>query len=301
MATSITVRAVPGEVPPPILRRGAAAALEFFDTVEQSCSRFLSTSALTRVNAAPDEWHLVPPALAAMLAEAWWAHRITDGTFDPRVLSALVALGYARRLPTSDVTTSVAPAPIVAGEWRPGFCPQSGAVNLGGAPVDLGGIGKGLTVRWASMRMREVTRTFLVAAGGDCYCAGAGPDDGRGWRVAVEDPRGGTDPLAIVRCSDQAVATSSIRVRHWKANGAAVHHLIDPRTGRPGGAGLLAVTVIARDPALAEVWSKALFLRGRTGIAPAAEERAIAALWVDEDGRLCRSDAGAPYVLWEAA
>ena len=40
-----------------------------------------------------------------------------------------------------------------------------------------------------------------------------------------------------------------------------------PATGDPGGAGLRAVTVAGSDPAWAEVWSKALFLEGRRGIA----------------------------------
>ncbi|MBA3875894.1 MAG: hypothetical protein C0498_02990 [Anaerolinea sp.] len=54
-------------------------------------------------------------------------------------------------------------------------------------------------------------------------------------------------------------------------------HLIDPRTGEPGGNGLVAVTVATRDPAWAEVWSKALFLEGHRAIAAAARARGLAA------------------------
>ena len=45
-----------------------------------------------------------------------------------------------------------------------------------------------------------------------------------------------------------------------------VHHLIHPRTGEPGGDGLLAVTVAAPDPAWSEIWSKTLFLAGRAAM-----------------------------------
>jgi len=39
-------------------------------------------------------------------------------------------------------------------------------------------------------------------------------------------------------------------VRAWLApDGRRVHHLLDPRTGEPGGDGLVAVTVAAPDPA----------------------------------------------------
>ena len=63
-----------------------------------------------------------------------------------------------------------------------------------------------------------------------------------------------------------------------------LHHLIDPRTGEPGGDGLAAVTVAGPDPAWAEVWSKALFVEGARSIAAAARSRGLAAWWVGGDG-----------------
>ncbi len=59
-------------------------------------------------------------------------------------------------------------------------------------------------------------------------------------------------------------------IHRWAtADGRTVHHLIDPRTGEPGGDGLLAVTVAGPDPAWSEVWSKSLFLAGARAIADA--------------------------------
>ena len=126
---------------------------------------------------------------------------------------------------------------------------------------------------------------FLIDAGGDIACRGAGLD-GAGWRVAVEDPRNGTAPLVVVALKDTACATSSIRLRPSRSGGRQVHHLVDPRRGRPGGAGLLAVTVIAPDPVDAEVLSKSLFLEGRRGIAGEATRAGVAAFWVHSDGSL---------------
>ena len=79
-----------------------------------------------------------------------------------------------------------------------------------------------------------------------------------------------------------------------------MHHLIDPRTGAPGGAALLAVTVVGPDPAAAEVWSKALFLCGLDGIAEQAEVHELAALWVSADGHLRSSATVDPLVIWRA-
>ena len=105
----------------------------------------------------------------------------------------------------------------------------------------------------------------------------------------------------MLRLTDRAVATSSIRLRRWRVGDRPVHHLIDPRTGEPAAADLLAVTVVADDPALAEVWSKALFVAGRTEVRSVAQDHRLAALWVRSDGRVAMSRAMRPYVIWEAS
>jgi thiamine biosynthesis lipoprotein len=88
-------------------------------------------------------------------------------------------------------------------------------------------------------------------------------------------------------------------VRHWVApDGAAVHHLLDPRTGRPADGGLLAVTVAHLDPAWAEIWSKALFIGGRDAIGPEARARGMAAWWVENDGSLHLTPAARAQTAW---
>jgi thiamine biosynthesis lipoprotein len=165
-------------------------------------------------------------------------------------------------------------------------------------PVDLGGIGKGLALRWAAA---EVVRLgvggFLLEAGGDLVTRGE-PAEGGPWLIGLEDPTGGDVPLAVLAVRGGAVATSSIRRRRWTAEGRAVHHLIDPQTGEPGGAGLLAVTVAGPDPAWSEIWSKALFLAGRTSIAGLARRRGLAAWWVADDGTLEMTAAARERTSW---
>ncbi len=257
-----------------------------------------------RVNAAPDRWHAVPSVLFDTLVEAHRAYERTHGRFDPRIYLDLVRLGYDRSLPFAEGAVE-RPDPSAGrdrlGPWRPRF--RGGPhpeVHLGGVPIDLGGIGKGLAVRWAGDRLADCDSGYFIDAGGDCACRGGGPD-GLGWRVGVEDPRGGSDPLVVLAIRDAACATSSIRVRRWRAGGMAVHHLIDPRTGTPGGRGLTAVTVVAEDPADAEVTSKVLFLSGSRLIAREAARRRIAALWVTTEGSVAESPAFARHVVWRAS
>ncbi|MHB1974777.1 MAG: FAD:protein FMN transferase, partial [Acidimicrobiales bacterium] len=308
MATDVTAHLVPrteedsGEEGERALDAGVASALEVFHEVEATCTRFGSSSALVRTNRSPDRWHRVPRVLFDALVEAHTAHDVTGGSFDPRVERALRALGYDRSLlfSSGDVVVHARPAVCAGsrGAWRPRFRHATGEVHLRGEPVDLGGIGKGLAVRWASARLAPLAIAYLLEAGGDCYAAGPGPDDGLGWRIAVEDPTGGEEPVAVLRVVDRAVTTSSVRLRRWRAGGKPVHHIVDPATGRPGGAGLLSVTTVGADPALGEVWSKSLFLAGRTRIATLARRRGLAALWVDEAGAIGTSDALGPYLMW---
>ena len=305
MAVDVTVHLV-RPVTDPVA--ATERAEQVFRAVETACTRFDETSALMRANAAGNAWYEVPDVCFAALVEAERAHRRTRGRFDPRVLTSLTRLGYDRSLPFGSGPVDLGPRPVAAAPirtlrlrppWRPGFDRERSAVRIGPDPVDLGGIGKGLAVRWAAEALRGSAQSILVEAGGDLITTGRGPTDD-GWRAAVEDPRGGEGPVAVLEVSDTACATSSIRLRSWQVGGRLVHHLLDPATGEPGGDGLLSVTVLDPDPATAEVWSKTLFLAGRSGIAQAAANRDIAACWVDTEGRIGGSERLAPALLWTA-
>ncbi len=304
MATDVTMRVVRP-------RPAAVAALDraerVFHQVAWSCTRFDTASPLMRANVTPRRWHDVPDELFDALREAAEAYDDTGGLFDPRVLQTLEAWGYDKTLPFLAGDVAVASentnrrAVRVPGRrrWRPRFDESSRTVRLGPVPVDLGGIGKGLAVRWASQQLAGVGTAALVEAGGDLHASGHGPG-GQGWLVAVEDPRGGREPVAALKLENLACATSSVRLRNWTIDGRAVHHLIDPRTGAPAGSGLLSVTVVGPDAARAEVWSKALFVAGRGRVRRLADERGVAALLVDTDGIVGMSRAMRPYVAWEA-
>jgi thiamine biosynthesis lipoprotein len=301
MATRVTVR-VAG--PHPGAASALASARAVFARVEGACTRFDPGSPLMRANADPAVWHTVPEECYLAVAEAARAHEETDGLFDPRVLDTLVALGYDRTLPFRAGVTLTGTGRRLTGRepadpprWQPGLNRDSRSIRLGPHRVDLGGIGKGLAVRLAAQALARAGGGHLIEAGGDCHVAGDGPD-GDGWRIGVEDPAGGVDPVAVLRVTDTGCATSSLRVRSWRVGGATVHHLIDPRTGRSAEGGLRSVTVLDPDPARAEVWSKSLLIAGRQDIAELAARRRLPALWVDENGRLGASAAMTPYVIW---
>ena len=306
MASPITLSVV--EPGPDAAERLVRAELVVRD-VERTCSRFDPASALSRANLEPDRWHDVPATLAAAVAEAARAHRETDGLFDPRILDVLLAWGYDRSLPFAAGDVDRGPAGIpdlsephhdaMATPWRPEVVETAAGwrMHLGGTPIDLGGIGKGLAARWAAAELDGGGLGFAADLGGDCAFGGAGPDRDS-WRVGVEDPTGRAELVLVLDLTDTGCATSSTRLRRWRSGGVPVHHLVDPRTRRPGGDGLLAVTVVDPDPAWSEVWSKSVFLAGATDVRARAEELGLAAAWVRADGTVGTTTALDERVVW---
>lgn len=274
-----------------------------FEASEQAMSRFRDSSELTGLNRLAGTGAATPvsPALRRALVASDRAHRITHGRFDPRVLADLERLGYAGaalpddgRVAGTDPDRSATTPTRVAGRvGRDGACLER--------PVDLGGIGKGLGLRWAAAGLdRDGVPDYLLEAGGDLVARGLDRSGGP-WLIGLEDPTEGRDHLAVIAVVAGAVATSSIRVHRWTVDGREVHHLVDPRTGEPAAGGLLSVTVAGPDPAWAEVWSKVLFVGGRDSIAADARARGLAAWWIADDGSLEMTADARRRTVWVAA
>ncbi len=305
MAADIEIRVVD---PAPGAEAAIERAVAEIGAVATHLTRFDPESALSRANRTPNAWHDLPAVLADAVAVARSAHRITGGLFDPRVGSTLAAWGYDRtfdRIATESVDATAWDISIHRARrgdaaprtpWEPKV--EGTSVNFGGNPIDFGGIGKGLAVRNAATALAGAGGSVLVDAGGDEWLSGPGPDGG-GWKVGVEDPLGLVEHVLVLAVTDLGVATSSIAKQRWTVRGVPVHHLVDPRTNTPGGAGLAAVTVLHPDPAWAEVWSKTLYLTGEADIAAFAEARDLAAAWVTVDGTVRLSSAIRPFVLWQ--
>jgi thiamine biosynthesis lipoprotein len=270
------------------------AVLAEFAAVDAALSRHRDDSELTALNrlAGSGRTRQLGRRLYVAVAAADRARRLTDGRFDARVLADLERLGDHG-------------APLDAAQHRATGSsfqrvPRARAVTLDRAH-DLGGIGKGLALRWAADAATKVLGLgigFLLEAGGDITVRNM-PVDQAAWAIAIEDPGSEGSPVAVVTITGGAICTSSIARRHWQTeDGRAAHHLIDPRSGEPGGDGLRAVTVAATDPAWAEVWSKALFLEGRVRIAEAARGRGLAAWWIDVDRTLAMTPAARVRTIW---
>lgn len=267
----------------------------FFCEVEAELSRFRPDSGLSRLNACAGRGpQRVSLMLAAVLRLALQARDDTGGIFDPTVLPALQAAGYDRSFDLlgngaahAAVNAVGAGAPAAAGQAvdvSVALERMHGTVELpGGVQIDLGGIAKGWTVDRAA-ELLGAWGAALVDAGGDIRATAA--PGGEGWPVAVEDPFHPDTDLAVVRLTGDAMATSTTLKRNWQTGGRQMHHLIDPRTGRPSESELVSVTVIAPTTAWAEIAAKAALILGRDEGRDFIERKGLDALLVDREGRL---------------
>jgi thiamine biosynthesis lipoprotein len=77
----------------------------------------------------------------------------------------------------------------------------------------------------------------LVSLGGDVAVAGQAPAGGWPIRIDTDGP--------TVALSAGGLASSSTTVRTWRAGALRLHHIVDPRTGRPAETSWRTVSVAA--------------------------------------------------------
>jgi thiamine biosynthesis lipoprotein len=286
--------------PTAVAMHALASAEAELHRLERLLSRFDPGSELSRLNERGTM--VVGRELLELVELALAARERTGGSFDPTVHDALVAAGYDRtfaQLPGRSSAPPLAPARC-AGDVR--VHRESCTIELErGIRIDLGGIAKGYAADRASTILAEVG-PCLIDAGGDIATFGR-PDatsSASSWTIALEDPSGDPDPIATCELPEGwAIATSSTRIgRRIDASGRVAHHLLDPRTGEPGGGSLVAVTVACPDPAWAEVWTKELFLEGPRGIGALARARGRAAWWVDAEAGLSMTPSARLLTPW---
>ena len=252
-------------------REAAAEAFSECARIENAYSRFVDGNELAILNAHVGEWAEVSEELLQLIAFAKRAGEKTKGAFDVSVKSILEGWGY-------DSAYSLK-------EGRPG---RTGTIELKegrvriGAPIELGGLGKG----YALDRMLSFLNAFLnvhLNAGGDLIVRGVN-ENAEPWRIVFEHPEDPARGIGTVDTTGLALASSSPSRRKWRNR----HHLVDPRTGEPA-AGMLAVYTQSSSALLADVYSTALFVLGYEEAQKLLPTLPVEAMLVSPEGRIFRS------------
>jgi thiamine biosynthesis lipoprotein len=246
---------------PALLADATAIVQAELAAVDAACSRFRADSELSVACRAAGRPVTVSPLLADLLAAALEAARQTAGDVDPTVGAALCGLGYDRDF-AAVTGRMVAPAVRVFAtpDWRSVRLNGRELTVPDGVLLDLGATAKAVAAdRAAPVVAARLGVGVLVALGGDIATAGPAPEGG--WRVLVQDRPG--DPRCTVRLpAGAALATSSTAGRTWGRPGELLHHILDPRTGRPAPRVWRTVSVAAYSCLRANTLSTAAVVRG---------------------------------------
>lgn len=241
------------------------------ERIEKAYSRFLDSNELSALNAQVGQWAQVSEELFKLIEFGERVKKRTGGAFDLTVKSILEGWGY-------DATYSLK-------EGRPGHVGTvellDGCVKLG-APLELGGLGKG----YAIDRMDSFLQDFAnvcINAGGDLRVRGV-DENAKPWRIVFEHPTDISKGIGYVDTSDLALACSSPSRRSWRNR----HHLVDPRQNESAG-NMLAVYTQSSSALLADTYSTALFVLGYEDSKKFLPELPVEAMLIGLDGVAYRS------------
>ncbi len=146
--------------------------------------------------------------------------------------------------------------------------------------IGLGGIAKGYAIkRGIEYLKNHGVKAAIVEAGGDLQVIG--DKFGQHWRTGLLHPRKKKIVMAISMHDGESIATSGDYERYAMYKNRRYHHIIDPRTGYPTKT-FSSVSVISRDPVLADTYATALFIMGKEKAIPFIKKRSgISGILID--------------------
>lgn len=146
--------------------------------------------------------------------------------------------------------------------------------------LDVGAIAKGYATECVT---RGVDASLLLSVGGNVSSSRAKPN-GNAWVVGLQDPFSESGSYSHTVYLDKgAVVTSGDYQRSYVVDGVAYHHIIDPETLMPATR-WKAVSVIAKDSAVADALSTSLFLMDIKEGEELLKHFDAEAMWTDKEG-----------------
>lgn len=129
-----------------------------------------------------------------------------------------------------------------------------------GMKINLGGAAKGYIIGKAvEVLKKHGVKKGIVHAGGDMVVFQE--PDSHPWLIGIQDPRNKDKIVGTIKAQNTAVSTSGDYERFFIKDGMRYHHIMDPSTGFPANKSM-AVTIVTKDPTLADALSTAVFVMG---------------------------------------
>ena len=271
----------------------------WFETWEQSLSRFRETSELNQLNRSAGAPFQLSETLWEVLRESLTSEQLSHGLVTPAILDALVMAGYDRSFDQLKTSPSELPSnPFDPAGFLSGVQLDEATRTVClpiGLHLDFGGIAKGWAAGQATLRL-SAFGPALVNAGGDISISGP-QSNGEAWPIGITDPFDPDSSLEVILIERGSVATSGKDYRRWQRDGVWQHHIIDPRTGMPAQTDVLTATVIAPSAVEAEVAAKVVLISGsQSGLQWLDAHPTLAGMLVLEDGGHLYSERMSEYI-----
>ena len=269
MDTYITIKIVSGSrnTAMKVLKKVASEA----DRLHVLLNAHIDGSEVTRINRVGEsrKRFAVNPEVSRIIAMAQGVSEQTNGTFDITIRPVKRLWGFEnklkRRVPLKREIDSV----LLFVGFRKLLVDTADNTVLfkkKGLQIDLGGIAKGYALRrFSEIILKAGIGSFLIDAGGDVYAAGTKPN-GEKWKVGLRHPRKEGQLAAVLTLdSSMAVVTSGDYERFFIKDGKRYNHIFNSKTGYPANK-CISVTIITKDPVMADALSTAVFVMGSEGM-----------------------------------
>ncbi|HEX6811314.1 MAG TPA: FAD:protein FMN transferase [Planctomycetota bacterium] len=254
-----------GDVPEARVRAAVEAELASFD---QTFSNWREDSEIARCNRhRSTEPFAASARFLAVLQQALDVAAATEGAFDPTVKPLSDLYRKAQRDPQHRFDEGAAAAARERVGWQ-NVEVREGAVHKRRPDVelDLDGLVAGACVDAIGTQLDALgVPAFYLQVTGEVYCRGE-KAPGVPWLIGVVDPAsdgtGAEQAIRSLPLRDQALCTSGVTRNALLANGRAMHHIFDPRTGSSACRGVVSVSVVADSAALADALGTAFLVLG---------------------------------------
>lgn len=260
-----------------------ALCQEWLDLVDAQMSPYRTDSDLTVFNTAPPGSAVaLPNALTEVVRHALDIARMSDGAFDPCLLSAVELWGFgARAVPPGLPASPDIDALNGGAGWRD-LAWRDGGLLQPGVRLDLCAIAKGYAADGllARLRAEHGIHAALVEIGGEVAGWGVSPD-GSPWWVEVETH---TVRRTLVALCGWAAATSGDGQRFFVHDGQVFSHTMDSATCAPVRNNVACVTVFDRACWRADALATALTVMGEAEAMAFAARHDIPCLLTVRDG-----------------
>ena len=259
------------------------------ESYEQLFSRTIETSDVSRINSAGGKAVAVASETSDLIRQSLPYCKKSHGVFDITA-GCITSLWdfHCGRVPSAHELQHALPHV----DWRTVSVFQSGATHYvqladPDAALDLGGIAKGwIADSLCNYLQGEGYTNFLINLGGNVLAQGKNAHN-EPWVIEVINPFAAGERI-LLHCSNESVVTSGTYERCFHENGVLLHHILDPRTGRPVITDAVSATIVCETSLDAEGFSTtALALGIERGLAFCKEQPEITgAVFLDARGNV---------------